>query len=352
MVLLGGAQSRSVKQMVAMGADRKTAKKIKTLSNVYYGRTTAPVKQEKARSTATNLHLTLQNLLDIETQVRKLDNKSHAWQVRVVLARTLPKDLQRVARRLLRQFNTRHAHKLPTSLWAKDVKGTTLMDLHVRGPAYMVQQVLDAARSEAEATGKDPAIAALTQMGGVPKVRPAVVIPVDSRVTGVTQEERNSFRLSLTDGSTMTSLEFAQAELDRFGWVIVVDPVTGEDFGMYKFDVDENARFADPFERQKQALKTPVCVVDGCGCGADKCQMHHVQGYAQGGKTTSSNLTMLCPFHNGRNDDDPTKPRHGRIEKIDGLDYFVPLFGGEPRLNMHPAAQGGAIRLAREMMAI
>lgn len=259
MVLLGGAQSRSVKQMVAMGADRKTAKKIKTLSNVYYGRTIAPVKQEKARSTATNLHLTLQNLLDIETQVRKLDNKCHAWQVRVVLARTLPKDLQRVARRLLRQFNTRHAHKLPTSLWAKDVKGTTLMDLHVRGPAYMVQQVLDAAHSEAEATGKDPAIAALTQMGGVPKVRPAVVIPVDSWVTGVTQEERNSFRLSLTDGSTMTSLEFAQAELDRFGWVIVVDPVTGEDFGMYKFDVDENARFADPFERQKQALKTPVC---------------------------------------------------------------------------------------------
>ena len=36
--------------------------------------------------------------------------------------------------------------------------------------------------------------------------------------------------------------------------------------------------------------------------------------------------------------------------QIDGLDIWVPAFGGVPKLNMHPCAQGGAIRLAKKMV--
>ncbi|MCI6206671.1 MAG: hypothetical protein MR654_07125 [Corynebacterium glucuronolyticum] len=65
-----------------------------------------------------------------------------------------------------------------------------------------------------------------------------------------------------------------------------------------------------------------------------------------------SNMTMLCPFHNGRNDDNPAKPCYGRIERINGLDYFVPPFGGRPRLNMSTCAQGGATRLTQKQAGI
>ncbi|WOT02697.1 HNH endonuclease signature motif containing protein [Corynebacterium pyruviciproducens] len=92
-----------------------------------------------------------------------------------------------------------------------------------------------------------------------------------------------------------------------------------------------------------------MCVADGCGVGADFCQPHHVKAYKNGGKTVTSNLAMLCAYDNGRNDDDPEKPMHGREEKIDGLEMWVPAFGGDPKLNMHPTALGGAIRLAKKM---
>ncbi|MCI6205874.1 MAG: HNH endonuclease, partial [Corynebacterium glucuronolyticum] len=59
---------------------------------------------------------------------------------------------------------------------------------------------------------------------------------------------------------------------------------------------------------------------------------------------------LLCPFDNGRNDDDRDRRLHGHVEKINGLDMWVPAFGGAPKLNMHPCAQGGAIRLAKKMV--
>ena len=101
-------------------------------------------------------------------------------------------------------------------------------------------------------------------------------------------------------------------------------------------------------ERKIQKAKMPVCVVEGCACGAGKYQMHHIESWASGGPTTLASMTMLCPFRNGRNDDNPAQPRYGRIERINDLDYFVPLFGGRPRLHMSACAQGGATRLAQK----
>ena len=111
------------------------------------------------------------------------------------------------------------------------------------------------------------------------------------------------------------------------------------------------ARFAGVLERKIQKAKTPVCAVEGCACGAGKCQMHHIESWSSGGPTTLENMTMLCPFHNGHNDDNPARPHCGRIERITGLDYFMPPFGDRPRLNMSAYAQGGATRLAQNKPA-
>lgn len=140
-------------------------------------------------------------------------------------------------------------------------------------------------------------------------------------------------------------------KLAEFEWVLVLDPVTGRELGFFRFRTAD-ARFAGPLERKIQRAKTPVCAVEGCACGADKCQLHHSESWVSGGPTTSENLTMLCPFHNGRNDDDPTKPRYGRIERINDLYYFFLPFSGRPRLNMSTCARGGAVRLAQKQAGI
>ena len=67
-------------------------------------------------------------------------------------------------------------------------------------------------------------------------------------------------------------------------------------------------------------------------------------------ETVTGNLSLLCPFDNGRNDDDRDRRLQGHVEKINGLDMWVPAFGGAPKLTMHPCAQGGAIRLAKKMV--
>ncbi|WP_336884536.1 hypothetical protein [Corynebacterium pilosum] len=69
--------------------------------------------------------------------------------------------------------------------------------------------------------------------------------------------------------------------------------------------------------------------------------MHHITAFKHGGKSEMKNFTCLCEFHNGRNDDDRDRPRYGHIDKIDGLDYWMPAFGGKPVLNNHPRRRAG-----------
>ena len=131
---------------------------------------------------------------------------------------------------------------------------------------------------------------------------------------GATEHEQYNHMLSMSDGNSVTAREWSQIKLAEFGWVLLLEPVTGKELGFFRFKTD-SAWFAGVLERKIQKAKTPVCAVEGCACGADKCQMHHIESWASGGPTTMGNMTMLCPFHNGHNDDNPARPCYGRIEK-------------------------------------
>src|SRR5699024_180573 len=55
-----------------------------------------------------------------------------------------------------------------------------------------------------------------------------------------------------------------------------------------------------------------VCPWPDCNVPANRCQVHHIDAHNNGGHTKPSNLTMLCKYHNGVNDDDgPRKERKG-----------------------------------------
>ena len=48
------------------------------------------------------------------------------------------------------------------------------------------------------------------------------------------------------------------------------------------------------------------------------------KAWKNGGNTNPKNLTVACPYHNGINDDDPSKPRRGRLERVNGKVRRIP----------------------------
>ena len=353
-------QNMSVTQLVKHGAGPALGKQIHRLAGIYFGSTTATIKQKTCRDAAIRNHHNLETLDLIESYVRKLKDKNKAWQIRVGLT-TQPARVQDIKTRgmqLVAAINGTGVDNPKKSVSTRRVKNSTLKDLCVRTSSHLVTQAVNAAKAYAEKEGIDLADAICQLIlgnatGKVATVIPAVIVPLNPNVLGATPAERARAVLSLTDGSLMQVKDFTHVQLTRFGWALTVNHVTGEDLGLFRLDPeDPEARFADAYQRQVLRLVNPVCVADGCGVGADSCQPHHIIAFKHGGKTIMENLSLLCPFDNGRNDDDRDHPMHGHVEKINGLDMWVPAFGGAPKLNMHPCAQGGAIRLARKMVEL
>ena len=89
-------------------------------------------------------------------------------------------------------------------------------------------------------------------------------------------------------------------------------------------------RLAGFEQRIMASAEHPTCARKGCNKPADYAQVHHLVPWKAGGATNPPNLTMLCAYHNGINDDDPEKPTGaGYVFRIRGdVDYIPPW--GEP----------------------
>ena len=141
------------------------------------------------------------------------------------------------------------------SVSTRGVKNFTLKDLCVRTSSHLVTQAVTAAKAYAEKEGIDLADAICQLIlgnatGTVATVTPAVVVPLNPNVLGVTPAERARVVVSLTDGSVMRVKDFTQVQLTRFGWALTVSHVTGEDLGLFRFDLeDPEVRFADAYQR-------------------------------------------------------------------------------------------------------
>lgn len=88
-----------------------------------------------------------------------------------------------------------------------------------------------------------------------------------------------------------------------------------------------------------------VCPWPDCNVPADRCQVHHIHPHNLGGHTKPTNLTMLCKYHNGVNDDNPNAPpRNGRVHREGGrVRYRSP--GGRELENTHVNSSLGAFDL-------
>ena len=162
--------------------------------------------------------------------------------------------------------------------------------------------------------------------------------------------------VALSDGTTMTGAEFINAAMEgSLGdklYVGLFHPTAGP-VNLYE------ARFASDKLRTLAMAENLVCPWPDCNVPADRCQVHHIDSHKNGGHTKPSNLTMLCKYHNGVNDDGEPgnsgsqkrknkrgkgKPSRGRMRRHRGkVRLHTP--GGKLVGNTHHVSSMGAMDL-------
>ncbi|WP_313549739.1 HNH endonuclease signature motif containing protein, partial [Corynebacterium sp.] len=182
--------------------------------------------------------------------------------------------------------------------------------------------------------------------GGVikPEYRTVIAIGLDD-FAKISCGNGDEVVVGLSDGTTMTGAELVNAALEgALGDKIyagLFHPTAGP-VNLYE------ARFASGKQRILAMAENLVCPWPGCKVPADRCQVHHIDAHKNGGQTNPSNLTTLCSYHNGVNDDGA---RAGRREKSRGrmirhrgkVKLVTP--GGSLLNNTHELSSMGAMDL-------
>ena len=62
-------------------------------------------------------------------------------------------------------------------------------------------------------------------------------------------------------------------------------------------ELGRSRRPASPLQRLAATIRDRRSVIDGCDAAADRCHVHHVHPYENGGCTDLCNLCLLCSQH-------------------------------------------------------
>ena len=148
-------------------------------------------------------------------------------------------------------------------------------------------------------------------------LRTNVIVTLDE-LTEVLRDDGDDIILKMTNGATMKGKDLVTALLADAGLVTLVHPYHGP-ANLYRL-----SRLANEKQRLMAMAEMPTCAWPGCSHPADRAQVHHLKAWKFGGSTNPENLTIACPYHNGVNDDDPSKPRRGRLERVNGKIRRIP----------------------------
>lgn len=159
-----------------------------------------------------------------------------------------------------------------------------------------------------------------------PWLQPAVLMTMDD-LTGL-----GDGTFATTEGTTITAAEYAEQKLAPYGLCLVYDE-QAEPVDLFRI-----RRTATDKQRALISLDQLLCTDPDCTHTAATCQIHHIQSWVSGGTTNLRNLVAACATHNARNDDDPTRPRNGRMIRCPdtGRAAWEPPDGGPLRYNELP----------------
>ncbi|AMJ44116.1 HNH endonuclease signature motif containing protein [Corynebacterium stationis] len=345
--------------MASDGLARKTANKYARLADVLFGPTDSPRIQRESVALAEERNLSLEYLEMVDKHAKKLKARGAAWKLRAELIAfegTFEEVDAYGKQRVTEEGGDKPKQRGVRVGRAIDgLRTISITDTQRR--ITDLEKTLDAAIKDDD----QPRSAALlepfwdlvegTGTGLIkPEYRTVIAIGLDD-FAKVSCGRGDEVIVALSDGTTMTGAEFINAAMEgSLGdklYVGLFHPTAGP-VNLYE------ARFASEKLRTLAMAENLVCPWPDCNVPADRCQVHHLDARKNGGHTKPSNLTMLCKYHNGVNDDDgprkkrkrpsPGKPKRGRMRRHRGkVRLHTP--GGKLGGNTHHVSSMGAMDL-------
>lgn len=270
------------------------------LVEVYFGDTAFTGYQRRAIAAATAQQHSIDDLQRIERHTRGL-TRNAAWRLRAHLCGIAGEAIDSEARAQLRSLRPAPAQpKLGVHI--RRGTGGAPDTLIYRGTSKDVTWLYEHLDRPISALGAGYNLG--DSRNTTPEATAHIVITLED-VVGLTYED-NDVILTMTNGARITGAEWAAMRLHEVGFVTLLHPVEGP-VNLYRTE-----RFPNMKQRLMAAAESPLCRWPGCRQSASRSQIHHLRAWKNGGETNAKNLTVLCDYHNGVNNDDPGTVTTGR----------------------------------------
>ena len=326
-------------ELRALGADASDATELAGLHQVYFGPTRFSGKQRKARQAALKQRHSLGTLTLIESYASKVKKTLDAWNLRAKLAATPAHRIKTVATQRLKELRAKRIAKPGVRITYREQGPNTLS---ITDDATTIANM----RAVLESTNTTDLLQAANDIffkegtGSTPAVRTQVIITLNE-LDQIINGEGDEIELNLTNGARMTGAEFLTHTFAEIGYATIVHPLDGP------INTWRLSRGANLNQRLSLHAEFHTCSRPGCNKPADYCQVHHLIPWQAGGFTNIKNLTFLCAYHNGINDDDPHRPTgRGYMYRLNTGVSFIPPWGAP--ITAMPEYQEALARLNTE----
>ncbi|WP_301195285.1 HNH endonuclease signature motif containing protein [Corynebacterium stationis] len=293
-----------------------TARKYVKLADVLFGPTDSPRVQRDAVALAEQRELSIEYLEIVDKHAKKLKTRGAAWKLRAELIAyegTLDEVDEHGKQRVTEEGGDKPKQRGVRVGRAVDgLRTISITDTQRR--ITDLEKTLDAAVKDDDQPRSEALLEPfwdLVEGHGTglikPEYRTVIAIGLED-FAKVSCGRGDEVIVALSDGTTMTGAEFINAAMEgSLGdklYVGLFHPTAGP-VNLYE------ARFASDKLRTLAMAENLVCPWPECNVPADRCQVHHIDAHKNGGHTKPSNLTMLCKYHNGVNDDGGPRKKHG-----------------------------------------
>ena len=345
------------------GIEITLAKNYARLATELFSPCDSPRVQHDAIALAEEKKLSANHLLMVNKHARKLKARGAAWKLRAELI-ALEGSIEEVEAYAKKRVTEQGGDKpkQPGVRVGRVTDGLrTISITDTQRKITDLEKTLDTAIKDKDQPRSEALLEPfwdLVEGGGTglikPEYRTVIAIGLDD-FAKVSCGRGDEVIVALSDGTTMTGAEFINAAMEgSLGdklYVGLFHPTAGP-VNLYE------ARFASDKLRTLAMAENLVCPWPDCNVPADRCQVHHIDAHKHGGHTKPSNLTMLCKYHNGVNNDAPDgqrnkrrpgkpkrgKPNRGRMRRHRGkVRLHTP--GGKLVGNTHHVSSMGAMDL-------
>ncbi|MGO3774042.1 MAG: HNH endonuclease signature motif containing protein [Corynebacterium casei] len=345
------AYEHSPYDLESFGIVLPKAKEYSKLADALLGPADSPRLQREFLALAEQREFSLDHLVMVNRHAKKLKKRGAAWKLRAELIahEGSYKEVNAYGNRRVKEIQGEKPKGpgVKVSQANNGMRTMTVTDTQRRITDLM--KTLDAIE-----TTEQPRKKALLEAfwkhidggGGIlkPEYRTVIAIGLDQSAQ-IIRGEGDEFIIGASDGTTMTGAEIVNLAIsgalgDKI-YAGLFHPTAGP-VNLYE------ARFASFKQRTLCKAENLVCPWPDCNVPADRCQVHHLDAHKNGGQTNPSNLSTLCAYHNGVNDDGAQGVRHeksrGRMVRHRGkVKLLTP--GGRLVGNTHDLSGMGALDL-------